>query len=208
MKVALVNASPKAKNSASGFLQAELKGLLSGCSIADFHFPSAEQASHAGEILGNDAIVFMFPLYIDGAPSHLLSCLKYIENALTGSGDRPMVYAVSNCGFYEGHQNRHALSIIRNWCLKSGARLGQGVGIGAGGMLPSLNKVPAGLGPRKNVTGALMTLARNIEEGRSGENIFASPNFPRFLYKIAAEKTWRMIAKRNGLKPRELANRY
>lgn len=208
MKVALVNASPKAQNSASGFLQAELKGLLSGCSVTDYHFCNRGQATHAGEILGNDAIVFMFPLYIDGVPSHLLFCLKHIEIAMAEDCERPIIYAISNCGFYEGHQNRHALENLRIWCQKSGARWGQGVGIGAGGMLFPLNRIPAGHGPRKNVTGALVTLAHNIMEGRSGQNIFTSPNFPRCLYRLAAEKTWRMTARRNGIKPRDLAKKY
>ncbi len=71
-------------------------------------------------------------------------------------------------------------------------------------MLPGLSNVPSGRGPRKNPSRALRELAKNAAEKRSGENLFVSPSFPRFLYKAMAEINWRTLAKQNGLKTKNL----
>jgi hypothetical protein len=56
----------------------------------------------------------------------------------------------------------------------------------------------------KNLGRALDLLAENIQSGHSAEDCFVDPNFPRFLYKTAANMHWRIQAIKNGLKIREL----
>lgn len=115
-----------------------------------------------------------------------------------------IVYSLVNCGFYEGHQNELAIEMMENWCAKAGLKWGQGIGIGVGGMLPSLKRIPMGHGPKKNLQKAFKQLANNILKCTSEENIFITANFPRVLYKLAAEMGWRQSIKANGLKRKDL----
>ena len=153
----------------------------------------------------SNALVFAFPLYVDGIPSHLLSCIMQLESFLSTIKEKDIVvYTLVNCGFFEGHQTALAIEMMKNWCKKAGLRWGQGIGMGAGGMLQSVKNVPAGYGPKKDLGEALSKLVKNISERSSGEDIFITANFPRFLYKLAAEMGWRKSVKANGLKTRDL----
>jgi hypothetical protein len=66
-------------------------------------------------------------------------------------------------------------------------------------MLASIKNVPIGHGPKKNLGKAFKQLAGNILKCTSEENIFVTANFPRVLYKLAAEMGWRQSIKANGL---------
>lgn len=150
-------------------------------------------------------LVFAFPLYVDGIPSHLLNCLIQLEKTFAAIYRKDInVYALVNCGFYEGHQNRMAIEMMENWCFKARLNWGQGIGIGAGGMLPVIKDVPIGRGPKKNLGKSLKKFATNILKSDSDQNIFITANFPRFLYKFAAEMGWRKSIKKNGLKRKDL----
>lgn len=50
--------------------------------------------------------------------------------------------------------------------------------------MPFLQDIPLGHGPNKNMGKAFDELARNIVALESGGDLFVSPNFPRFLWKI------------------------
>jgi hypothetical protein len=209
MRIAMINASPKVKNSSSGLILGELKGLLANHAVIEYGLHAVELPVCPGpdELAKQDVLVFAFPLYVDGIPSHFLRYLVSLENFFKESDFHPVVYAIVNCGFYEGVQNRHALEMMKCWCVKSHLRWGRGVGIGGGGMMLGLTSVPPGNGPKKNSSGALRELAKSIEGLESGENLFTSPNFPRIIYKIMAEIGWRYQIKANGLKRRDLFRR-
>ena len=65
--------------------------------------------------------------------------------------------------------------------------------------------VPLGHGPNKNVGIALHKLSQNILSLNQGEDLFISPNWPRFLWKIQASLCfWYPRAKKNRLKRKEL----
>lgn len=206
MKIALINGSPKIKSSASGILLDELKSLRSGDRITEygFHTPALPSEMSLEEFAQQDAAVFAFPLYVDGIPSHLTNCLCQLENYFITNPSNLTIYAIVNCGFFEGNQNKHALEIVKNWCVRSGLRWGQGIGIGGGGMLPGLQSVPAGKGPRKNVSVAINQLSEHITVGTSTEDIYVSPNIPRIAYKMCAEMEWRQQIKANGLSEKDL----
>ncbi|WP_411677990.1 hypothetical protein [Caproicibacter sp.] len=204
MKIALINASPKLKDSASGVILEELKGLLAEHAVTEYGFHTPALPENTEELANQDALVFAFPLYVDGIPSHLLNCMAGLEESFRKRENPPTVYAVANCGFYEGIQNRHALRIMRNWCEKSGLVWGRGVGLGGGGMLPGIAGVPPGKGPKKNFSAALRQLAESIHALSGGEDLFTSPNYPRIAYKTAAEIGWRQQAKANGLAKKDL----
>lgn len=208
MKITLINGSPKAKGSASGLILKELQELLSPENkIVNLHFRKKKPGSSDLQLLRNsNVMVFAFPLYVDSLPSHLLSCLIQLEDELKNAAFSKdcTVYAIANCGFYEGCQNTLALNIMKNWCARAGGIWGGGLGVGAGGMMPVINSIAAGKGPKKNFSGALNTLSDRISRQETVENICFSPNFPRFLYKLAGEMGWRKAVKDNGLKRRDL----
>lgn len=208
MKIALINGSPKTKDSASECILHELKTFLQTDvnKISEHYFRKPQVAAkEMEEIIQNDILVFAFPLYVDGIPSHLLSCLVQLETHFSSIKEKEIkIYALVNCGFYEGEQNELAMEIMENWCEKAGLKWGQGVGIGAGGMLAALKNVPIGKGPKKNLGKAFKKLSGNILKASSEENIYTTANFPRILYKLAAEMGWRQSVKANGLKRKDL----
>ena len=77
MKIALINGSPKRKDSASGLILKELQGLIpSENEIINLHFTKKQPVSSDLELLQDCSIMDLaFPLYVDSLPSHLLSCL-------------------------------------------------------------------------------------------------------------------------------------
>jgi len=153
-----------------------------------------------------NVLVFAFPIYVDGIPSHLLNCLMQLESFFSAKEEKDIiVYSIANCGFYEGHQAAIAIEMMKNWCIKAGLCWGQGVGVGAGGMLTSIKNVPIGYGPKKSLGAAFEKLAKNILEHSSGEDIFITADFPRTLYKLAAEMGWRKSIKANGMKKKDLS---
>lgn len=208
MKIALINGSPKSKDSASGCILEELKAFLDNGSntVSEFHFMKQQLTAEDMELLAeHQVLVFAFPLYVDGIPSHLLHCLLQLEAFFAAKKKKEiMVYSLVNSGFYEGHQNRIAIEMMENWSIKSGLKWGQGVAVGAGGMLIGLKNVPVGRGPKKNLGKALTQLSYNILKCHQDENLFITANFPRILYKLAAEMGWRQAVKENGLKREDL----
>ena len=207
--MALINGSPKGKRSASNCILQELKPLLAHDSNRILEYRFCNSVLHPREmdqIIDCDVLIFAFPLYVDGIPSHLLRCLMQLEGHLAAIPQkRIMVYSAVNCGFYEGEHNELAIEMLKNWCTKAGLTWGQGIGIGAGGMLPVLQNVPMGHGPKKNLGKAVAQLAHNALERTSGESLFFTANLPRIVYKLAAEMGWRQSIKANGLKRQDLS---
>lgn len=209
MRIAMINASPKSSNSASAELLKDLKACMKKDHIySDITFHNSDVSDAAISNLNVcDAWVFAFPLYVDGVPSHLLSCLQQIETS-----DIPnkniMIYCIVNSGFYEGKQNAIAIEIMKNWCYKSGLQWGSGIGVGGGGGLSQMKSAPIGKGPKASLGKAFSTLGNHIENKTTSENIYISIDFPRWLYKLAAETGWKQQIKKNGGKTKDLSRRY
>ena len=207
MKLAFINGSPKAKDSASECILKMLKNLFNNNDmISEYNFRKPHlDNKEIEQICQCNAIVMAFPLYVDGIPAHLLSCLYEMEKFFKASPNpNAKVYALVNSGFYEGKQNSLALEMVENWCEKCGISFGQGIGIGGGGMLPAIPNVPDGKGPKKKSYKALKNLSNNISTNSSAENIFISQSFPRIAYKLSAEAGWRQKIKANGLSKKDL----
>lgn len=207
MKIALINGSPKPHRSASGCVLNYLTPLLEqeGHSYVNLSLsrPHVDpQTVH--ELSQCDAFIFVLPLYVDGLPSHLVSRLMQLEASLAVSGRGQVVYAVVQCGFYEGHHARWALKLLENWCSRTGLCWGYGLGFGGGAMLTAITKVPLGSGPTRSLARALKQIVASLGRGEGGENIFATVDIPRLIYKQAAEMGWRLSARSNGLKVRQL----
>jgi multimeric flavodoxin WrbA len=209
MKIALINGSPKMKGSASGSILEDLKTLISNSKVEIFSCELHKTQINENQIVdiySCDALVFIFPLYVDGIPSHLLNNLLSLQKYFNSKTSKQIkVYAVVNCGFYEGRQNEIAIEILKNWTYKAGLSWGQGLGIGGGGMLASIKTVPIGHGPKKNLGKAFNELVPNILNSKSGETIYITPNFPRFFYIAGGNLGWRSQIKTNGLKVKDLS---
>jgi len=205
MKIALINGSPKVNNSASGVLLEDLKRYWGeNVEIVSFGFHSSIIPKEIIEELAKmDVWIFAYPLYVDGIPGHLLSCLIQLEEAqLQNLGIH--IYGIVNCGFYEGMQAEFALKLLQNWCLKTGFIWSGGIGIGGGGGLAMMPKFEPGYGPKAPIDKALRSLSDMVLRKEVQNNKYVSIAFPRFLYKMGAQIAWRQMIKANGGKIRDL----
>jgi multimeric flavodoxin WrbA len=204
-KITLINGSPKPKSSASKLISEHLQekiGAAADCTICN---PAKQGRDEIIEsIRGSDALVFIFPLYVDGIPSHLLRLLDEARDEIADAAPGATVYSVVNNGFYEGRQNILALEMMRHFTARAQLTWGRGIGVGAGAMIHSLT---IGQGPLKKLGNALSILAKDILSAQNSAppgDQTVEPNFPRFLYKAAAHSGWRKAARKNGLDPQSL----
>jgi len=226
MNILLVNGSPKPGASASGSLLETLRAKL-GESHRFIETDPKRGRTATREFLEQDALVIAFPLYFDALPSRLLEwmisfeALRATEDPGRSRRQAPAVFAICNCGFHEGIQTRSALRIVRNFALKNGFSWGGGLGIGSGGMVTMLEKVPERAWIKRRVSEGIIWIARRIEKlamtDRAGPSTsvesvgdslrFASHSFPRFAYILAAHAGWRSMARANGVTVRGIRAR-
>ena len=205
MRIALINGSPKVKNSASGTLLEDIKGYLGEkAELIEFGFHASVLSNETLDALSQaETWVFAFPLYVDGIPGQLLSCLIQLEEARIRN-PQIRIYGVVNCGFYEGIQAELALQLLQNWCEKTGFLWSGGIGVGGGGGLAMMPKLEPSQGPKAPIDKALASLSEVILKKESQDNQYVSVAFPRFLYKLGAQMGWRQMIKANGGKARDL----
>lgn len=216
MKIGMICGSPRLKDSTSMYLLRALKEKLeknnedgTGTEIRICHASGQNTAEPAGkEVYDSDVLILAFPLYVDSIPSNLLGTmhgiLNEIRNKESAERRKPKVYLIVNNGFYDAVQNSIAIDQLWSWCGKCGFEKGYALAVGAGEMA---QMSPLGHGPSVNLGNAVNRLAEDIYKGTTGETVYVEPNFPRFLYKMAAHSGWRMGAKKNGLKAAELRRR-
>ena len=204
MKIGIINGSPRGKKSNSEILIKYLCSLLEGHKINKYYsFSSKIHSEIKSEIHNADVLIFSFPLYIDSIPSSLLDILlKFEEEKIINS--KTKIYCIVNNGFFEGKQNQMAILQMKNWCQKTGAEWGQGIGIGAGEILSYVEKVPLGKGPLKNLGKVLEQFTNNIKTLKSDNEIYVNPNWSRLLYWTQGTVSWIIKARKNGLKMRDL----
>lgn len=208
MTVALINASPKIKGSTSGILLNDLKECLNGKVDVE------EICLHTGKITAEiteqlkkaDTWVVAFPLYVDSLPSHLIACLKQLEK-MTWKKPNLNIYGIANCGFYEGNQAEPALNVLKNWCAKAGCIYKGSLGIGGGGAIAVSGNMSGKVGVRANIFKTMKKFADRIVKKEGENNKYATVAFPRFVYKFAAQQSWRTMIKKNGGSKKDLARR-
>ena len=140
MKISIINGSPKVGKSNSEILGNYILSLLKDNEIKKYYSISFRlNNENKNEIYNSDVLIFLFPLYVDGIPSNLLKLfVEFEKEKVVNPATR--VYCIVNNGFYEGKQNRLAILQMKNWCEKVKADWGQGIGVGAGELLPYLKK--------------------------------------------------------------------
>ena len=203
MKISIINGSPKAIKSNSEILGNYLSSLLKENEIKKYYSIYFRLDENKNEIHNSDILIFLFPLHVDGIPSNLLKLLvKFEEEKIIKSETK--IYCIVNNGFYESKQNRLAILQIKNWCEKVNARWGQGIGVGAGELLPHLKKYPLGRGPLKNLGKVLDKFSANILTLKSDEDIYINPNWLKSLYFFQGTISWILKGRKNNLRVREL----
>jgi len=204
MKISIINGSPKVGKSNSEILGNYILSLLKDNEIKKYYSISVRLDDKIkNEIHSSDILIFLFPLYVDGIPSNLLKLLVEFEREkVIKSGTK--IYCIVNNGFYEGKQNRLAILQMKNWCEKVKARWGQGIGVGAGELLPYLKKYPLGQGPLKNLGKVLDEFSANIRTLKSDEDIYINPNWLKSLYFFQGTISWILKGRKNNLRVREL----
>jgi|CZCB01.1.fsa_nt_gi multimeric flavodoxin WrbA len=207
MKIGLINGSPKQRNSVSETIINQLKGRIEkGNQLIELHFRTNRLSDQSiGQLASCDCLVFAFPLYVDGIPSHLLACLRQLEDYFSKEAKKELrVYCLVNCGFYEGEQTAIAQDIMKNWCKRATLSWGQGIGIGSGGMVQSVANAGDDFRLKRNFARALDMVSKNILSLSEAENVYINFNFPRLLYKLCGEMGWRKQIKNEGLKVKDL----
>ena len=204
MKISIINGSPKAIKSNSEILGNYLSSLLKENEIKKYYSIYARLDDKIkNEIHNSDILIFLFPLHVDGIPSNLLKLLvKFEEEKVVKSETK--IYCIVNNGFYESKQNRLAILQIKNWCEKVNAKWGQGIGVGAGELLPYLKKYKLGQGPLKNLGNVLDEFSSNILTLKSDEDIYINPNWLKSLYFFQGSISWILKGRKNNLRVREL----
>ena len=204
MKISVINGSPKAIKSNSEIFGNYLSSLLKENEIKKYYSISFRlNDENKNEIYNSDVLIFLFPLHVDGIPSNLLKLLvKFEEEKIIKSETK--IYCIVNNGFYEGKQNRLAILQIKNWCEKVKADWGQGIGVGAGELLPYLKKYKLGQGPLKNLGKVLDKFSTNILTLKSDKDIYINQNWLKSLYFFQGTISWILKGRKNNLRVREL----
>lgn len=209
MKIALLNGSPKGRGSASEILLEGLRPYLpADALLPKVHLPLRPQEDFRLSCLADcQALVFAFPLYVDSLPSHVIRALESLAELFREIAEKPTVYAVVNCGFYEGKQAHIALQVMENWCSQTGFLWGRGLGIGGGGVLSATEESPVGQFPKREIGKTLAVMGQSVSALESGKTLFVNCDLPRFVYRQAAESQWKKRAQNNGVSPRDLGKR-
>ena len=205
MKIALINASPKIKNSNSELILSDLKHYLNNkCEIIEANLSfNADFDSIYTQIKNTDSWLFAYPLYVDNMPSHLMKFLEWLSDNQLCTNKRN-IYAICNCGFYEGVQAECAINVVKFWCNKTSNIFGGGVGIGGGEAFDAIKSIPVGFGPKASIDKALCTLAEAIVNKTATDSKYVNLNYPRFLYKLGATGRWHKEIRQNGGKVKDL----
>lgn len=201
-RVVIINGSPKAKDSASGALIEKLQGFLDdkpdvyrAAHLAREHGPET-----MADMVSADALLIVFPLYVDSLPAPLIEVLERLERAAKSMpAPLPIVYGICNCGFFEAEHTDIALQILRNFARRTGLNWGYGIGIGAGGLSAAMCREK---GPAAALFSVLNRLGDSLNHLRAEEHedVFVTPGIPRVLYLLGAHMGWRQMSRQNGVR--------
>ena len=128
-KIILLNGSPRAPRSNSK-LYAESFIKKSKCPCKYINLTKSNHHKVIETFHDATQVVLVFPLYVDGIPSTLLSFLKDLE--MTHLPHKPVISVLINCGFIEFEQNEVALDMVRFFCKQNQYDFGSILSIGGG----------------------------------------------------------------------------
>lgn len=209
-KICFINGSPRGKNSASKGLIDKVTKMLDTqktqsqeLSVVEWYRKITKEEDFALMSTMN-AIVFVFPLYVDAIPSSLLEFMYAFDEYLTKypcpQDKMPKVYAIINNGFIEGKQNSNALQIMAHYAARIGYTWRFGIGIGAGEFVrETMEVIPLKSKMKQGIYNALTILATELEgqEVIGQNNMMTNPSIPKFIFTAAASRHWMKEAKKS-----------
>lgn len=204
-RLVMLNCSLRADNANSKkFMKRILPLLETEAEIINLSSYLAHPEKLVELLLSAEKLVLGMPLYVDGVPSAPLRIMELLEKSGKAAGKK--IYVVANMGLYESKQIRHLLSIVKTWCEACGSEYCGGLAIGAGEMLKMMMRSKnIENGPSKNMAEGVKKIASAINAGQAIEDIYADPyKFARGMYVFAANASWPLDAKKNGLKKKDL----
>jgi multimeric flavodoxin WrbA len=204
-KTVLLNASMRTKTGNSARFARYLKEFLSSSSeILDLKDCLGKFPELVKMLEDAEKLVICTPLYVDGLPSQLIRLMEEITKSY--EGERIKVYVLTNMGLYESSQLKNLFGAVKRWCRIMGFEYCGGLGISAGELLGTLFRAgDPKKGATANAAEGIEKLARAIEGKSSMDDTFAEPRmFPKWLYILIANVNWRRLARKNGIKPRDL----
>ena len=215
-EVVIINGSPKTTSeSVSGALSAlaESRFAAAGIKANIIRAQTCLKSSTGDAVLAKmrdaDALLLVFPLYIFCVPAMLMRLLEDYASYLARNGglSRPQnIYAVVNCGFPEPDINEEAIRVIQCFARHIGASFQFGVALGCGGMLIGAKDAPF----IKKALAVLVESLDHMAQGTLGnssapiENVSVSVSFPRKIYYFMGNFGWHSMARKNGLKKKDL----
>ena len=213
INLCIINASPRGRhNSRSDFIINNFINFLSDdVNVTKYYSADILKDSNLfKKIVENDTLLLASPLYADSLPSSVLRFLYSFDDFIKKqqSNINLNVYGIINCGFLEGTQNKTALQILKNFCVRTNLNWRFGIGIGAGEALPGLGKINSPKGMNSKIYNALSSLASSIQlENKTSpaQNLFVNPLMPKFMYTMFGNYGWKVQAKNKfKLKPKDL----
>ncbi len=201
MKFAMILGSPKKRGSISAHLIEEMKTAIGDKGeVTIFNALKTEQFD---EILSCDRLVFVFPLYYDSLPSHVISYLEQLDAFIKEHPmeNKPSVYGVCNLGFYEGYQTKWALGRIQCWAEAVDLPWKVGLGVGAG---PFTIHLPPEA--REKTDKGKEQFMQMLISNTAGDNIYTEPDIPKEMFVEIANKQWIPQLKANGLTVDDVMN--
>ena len=194
MNIAMIMGSPKMSGSISAYLIKEMTKSIGD--VGNVFIFNATKPERFDEILSCDRLVFVFPLYYDSLPSHVISYLEKLDAFVKEHPPekKPSVYAVCNLGFYEGYQTKWALGRIQCWADAVGLSWKAGLGVGAGPFTPHLP--PEAL--KRTYKGKKQFLQLLLSDN-AGDNIYTEPDMPKEMFVEKGNAQWVPLLEANGL---------
>ncbi len=204
-RTVLLNASMRSENGNTAVLAKQLaKELKVPYEILDLkkYLDHMEDLMKAVE--DASAIVLCTPLYVDGLPSQLIRLMELFEKEYQGRSKR--IYVLANMGLYESTQLVNLFEAVRQWSETMRFEYCGGLGVSAGELIGVLmQKLPFGGWPTSQIAKGMRKLTDAVNSGRKTEDLYTEPyGFPRWLYLEIANRNWNILARKNGLKPKDL----
>lgn len=216
--VVLVSASPKINEQSVSKIFLEMAGSqidsnLFRKTLIDVRksFLTHNLAEDFATIAQADVMIISFPLYYFCLPGMLTRFLVDYQNYCTARGKvkkHVKIYAIVNCGFPEPEINLEAVRVIKSFSRHLNAEFRFGVLIGGGPMMVAAKEAPFMKKSIQKLNSAFTSIAADIQDENSTtiDSICIGTKFPfsRPLYYFMGGRGWITMARKNGLKKKDL----
>ncbi len=213
MRIAAINGSPRGEASNSRALIATLQGAVGKghewLVVSQIQQERNPNDSILDTISTCDALVVAFPVYMDALPASLMRFLgRYAARAARSGAVRrgQRVFAMANCGFYEGEHCAVSLDIMRRYCESSGLVWAGGIGVGTGEMLQKVKTRRPDSGPKKPVYRAVKAVAGAIvlsKDAKLPDTILTHHGVSWSAYKASGDREWKARMRANRVRKKD-----